>query len=157
MNIADGAKTIANTKTSPPICAAFIRRVRAMDGFAAGSASGCVASATLCLIIAFSGAGDASGWAALVWAATTIGALGAYILVRGLSAQATSSDDSARASNERRHAEAPEARPWTAAAPELTGWAAGKERGYDLQSRAKRQSSFVQDVSGYHWRTGADQ
>jgi hypothetical protein len=156
MSIADGAKTIASTKTITHICAAFIRRVRAMDRFAAGSASGCLASATLCLIIAFSGARDASGWAALVWAATTIGALGAYILVRGLSAQAISSDDSARASNERRHAGAPGARPWTAA-PELTGWAAGKERGYDLQSRAKRQSSFVQDVSGYHWRTGADQ
>jgi hypothetical protein len=40
------------------------------------------------LIISFSGAPDASGWAALVWAAATIGALGAYILVRGLSAQA---------------------------------------------------------------------
>ena len=77
------------------ICAAVIRRVRAMDGFAAGGASGCVASATLCVIISFSGAHDASGWAALVWAAVTIGALGAYILVRGLSAAPMEADRSA--------------------------------------------------------------
>jgi hypothetical protein len=108
MSVVDGAKTITN------ICAAFIRRVREMDGFAAGAASGCVASATLCLIISFSGAPDASGWAALVWAATTIGALGAYILVRGLGAQAISYDDPKRESNERRHAGAPGATPWTA-------------------------------------------
>jgi hypothetical protein len=101
MSVVDGAKTITN------ICAAFIRRVRAMDGFAAGGASGCVASATLCLIISSSGGSDASGWAALVWAAATIGALGAYILVRGLSAQAMSYDDLKRASSERRHAGAP--------------------------------------------------
>jgi glycerol uptake facilitator-like aquaporin len=34
-----------------------------------------------------------------VWAAATIGALGAYILVRGLSAQAMSYDDPRRASH----------------------------------------------------------
>jgi hypothetical protein len=101
MNVVNGAKTITN------ICAAFIRCVGAMDGFAAGGASGCVASATLCLIISFSDAPDASGWAALVWAAATIGALGAYIFVRGLSAQAMSYAAPARASNERRRAGAP--------------------------------------------------
>jgi hypothetical protein len=88
MSAIEGAKTMTN------ICAAVIRRARAMDGFAAGGASGCAASATLCVIISFSAAPDASGWAALVWAAVTIGALGAYILVRGLSAQATSYNDS---------------------------------------------------------------
>ena len=87
MSAIEGAKTMTD------ICAAVIRRVRAMDGFAAGGASGCVASATLCVIISFSGAHDASGWAALVWAAATIGALGAYMLGRGLSAQAMSYDD----------------------------------------------------------------
>jgi hypothetical protein len=46
------------------------------------------------VIISFSAVPDASGWAALVWAAVTIGALGAYIFVRGLSAQATSYNDS---------------------------------------------------------------
>jgi hypothetical protein len=76
------------------------------------------------LIIAFSAAPDASGWAALVWAALTIGALGAYILVRGLSAQATSHDDPARALSERRHAGAPGATPW-AVACELTGSPSG--------------------------------
>ena len=89
MSAIEGAKTMAN------ICAAVIRRVRVMDGFAAGGASGCVASATLCVIISFSGAHDASGWAALVWAAVTIGALGAYILVRGLSAAPIDADRSA--------------------------------------------------------------
>lgn len=98
MSVVDGAKTITN------ICAAFIRRVRAMDGFPAGGASGCVASAILCLVVSFSGAPDAGGKAALAWAAATIGALGAYILVRGLSVQAMSCDDPARASNERRQA-----------------------------------------------------
>lgn len=116
MSVVDGAKTITNNgaKTITNIWAGFIRRVRAMDGFAAGGASGCAASATLCLIISFSGGSDASGWAALVWAAATAGALGAYILVRGLSAQAMSHDDPTRASNEPRHAGAPGARPWTA-------------------------------------------
>jgi hypothetical protein len=88
MSAIEGAKTMTN------ICAAVIRRVKAMDEFAAGGASGCAASATLCVIISFSAVPDASGWAALVWAAVTIGALGAYIFVRGLSAQATSYNDS---------------------------------------------------------------
>jgi hypothetical protein len=38
------------------------------------------------VIISFSGGSDASGWTALVLATVTIGALGAYILVRGFNA-----------------------------------------------------------------------
>jgi hypothetical protein len=110
MSAIEGTKTITN------ICAAFIRRVRAMDGSAAGGASGCAAGATLCLIISFSGASDASGWAALVWTALTIGTLGAYILVRGFSAQATSYNDS-----------------------ELTGSAAGKRD--DVMIRVQQSAS----------------
>jgi hypothetical protein len=85
-----------------------------MEGFAAGAVSGCAASAILCVIISFSDAPDAN---ALMWAAVTIGMLGAYILFRGLSAQAAACNDS-----------------------ELTGSAAGKS---DDEDPAKRQSSLV--------------